>query len=128
MRWTAAGCALAWLTGCWEARSPLRSIEEHWTEPRGGSLLGAEPEERVPVFSFTLEGVPAAGIVRALDRLGIAVRGGDLAALPLLRRFGTATAARASCYLYTDVEEVDALVAALDELARRRSDRKENPR
>lgn len=32
--------SVAWLEGCWEAASPRRTIEERWTAPRGGSMLG----------------------------------------------------------------------------------------
>src|SRR5690349_255173 len=32
--------ALAWLAGCWERRAGDRLIEEQWTAPRGGMLLG----------------------------------------------------------------------------------------
>src|SRR5438270_565972 len=35
-----------------------------------------------------------------------------LAALPLLKRFGLPTAARASCYLYTQTSELDRLATA----------------
>lgn len=31
---------LSWLTGCWEAQSPGRSVEEHWLPPRGKSMIG----------------------------------------------------------------------------------------
>lgn len=31
---------LAWLQGCWTAASPRGVIEELWTAPRGGSMLG----------------------------------------------------------------------------------------
>ena len=31
---------LAWLQGCWESVTPRRVIEEYWTAPRGGSMLG----------------------------------------------------------------------------------------
>ena len=40
----------------------------------------------MPVFTFTLAGVPVATIVKSLDARGIAVRAGDMAALPLLKR------------------------------------------
>ncbi len=90
-------------------------------EVEGLRLLGEAPEaERISVFSFTLEGVAALEVVRVLDEEGIAVRGGDLASLPLLQRFGLAEAARASCYLYTTLEEVDRLADALQALSQRR--------
>jgi cysteine desulfurase/selenocysteine lyase len=88
---------------------------------QGLRLLGpAEPSDRIAVFSFTLEGCSVPEIVRALDADGIAVRGGDLASLPLLQRMGTAAAARASCYLYTTASELDLLADALHRLVRHR--------
>jgi cysteine desulfurase/selenocysteine lyase len=73
---------------------------------------------RVPVFTFTLNDLPIPRIVQALDARGIAVRGGDMAALPLLRRFGVTAAARASCYLYTTTGEIDRLCDGLRDLSR----------
>ena len=31
---------VAWLQGCWETRSPQRVIEENWTAPRAGTMVG----------------------------------------------------------------------------------------
>jgi cysteine desulfurase/selenocysteine lyase len=72
----------------------------------------------LPVFTFTLPDLPVSTIVKALDERGIAVRAGDMAALPLLRRYGIAEAVRASCYLYTTIEEVDRLMDGLHDLAK----------
>ena len=37
----AAGIQRArWLQGCWEASLPARTVEEIWTRPRGGSMIG----------------------------------------------------------------------------------------
>jgi cysteine desulfurase/selenocysteine lyase len=86
-------------------------------EIRGLKILGpTEPRDRLPVFSFVLEGRSPMDIMKFLDARGIAVRAGDLAALPLLKHFGVTRAVRASCYLYTDTAELDALVEALHEL------------
>jgi cysteine desulfurase/selenocysteine lyase len=91
---------------------------ERLREVRGLRLLGpSEPTQRIPVFSFTLEGISAQEIMRRLDASGIAVRAGDLASFPLLRRLGTTSAARASCYLYTQTGEIDRLIDALRNLA-----------
>jgi selenocysteine lyase/cysteine desulfurase len=59
---------------------------------------------------------PRPAILRPLDPRGIAIRAGDLAALPLLKRLGVSEAARASCYLYTEMSELDRLASALREL------------
>jgi Domain of unknown function (DUF6265) len=32
---------LAWLSGCWEQAAGSRLVEEQWTRPRGGLMLGA---------------------------------------------------------------------------------------
>jgi len=79
-----------------------------------GSL--GDDANRLPVFTFTIPGVPVATLVKGLDERGVAVRAGDMAALPLLKRFGIAAAVRASCYLYTTTEEIDRLVDGLGEL------------
>jgi cysteine desulfurase/selenocysteine lyase len=85
----------------------------------GLRLLGPRSAaHRLPVFSFVLTGSSPAEILRHLDARGIAIRAGDLAALPLLKRFGVTEAARASCYLYTQTTELDRLAAALRDLPR----------
>jgi cysteine desulfurase/selenocysteine lyase len=91
----------------------LRSI-------KGLRLLGPVDERlRVPVFSFTIAGQRVPDIVATLDREGIAIRGGDLAALPLLRRIaGIDAAARASAYLYNTTDDLDRLADVLKSLAR----------
>jgi cysteine desulfurase/selenocysteine lyase len=87
------------------------------TDIPGLRLLGPRtPSQRLPVFSFVLPGYSPAQILHHLDERGIAIRAGDLAALPLLKRLGVSAAARASCYLYTQTAELDRLAAALGEL------------
>jgi len=81
---------------------------------KGLRILGsAEPNERISLFSFVVENRQPLEVVSELDALGIAVRGGDLASLPLLKRLGVTAAVRASCYVYTSSEEIDRLIAGL---------------
>jgi cysteine desulfurase/selenocysteine lyase len=75
-------------------------------------------DRRVPVFTFLLEGMAATTVARALDARGIAVRAGDMAALPLLKRFGAQEAVRASAYVYSTRGDIDRLADALREIAR----------
>lgn len=83
----------------------------------GVRILGPTTGDgRVPVFTFVLEGVEVPAVVHAADRAGIAIRGGDLAALPLLRRFGVGAAARASAYFYNTAAELDRLAEVLSAL------------
>jgi cysteine desulfurase/selenocysteine lyase len=86
---------------------------------RGLKLIGSNSaEDRVPVFCFTIDGVAVPAIVKAMDDEGIAIRGGDMAALPLLERFGTKAAARVSAYLYNTVQDIDRMGGVLSRLAR----------
>lgn len=88
----------------------------------GVRLLGStNPAERISVFAFTVAGREPADVLRALDARGIAVRAGDLASLPLLNRLGTTLALRASCYLYTTIDEVDVFADALDRIVSARA-------
>jgi cysteine desulfurase / selenocysteine lyase len=92
-------------------------------EVPGVRLLGPrDPDKRVPVFSFVVTGHSPREILQHLDAGGIAVRAGDLSALPLLRRFGVDAAVRASCYLYTQTSDIDRLCGALHELTRMRAE------
>ena len=84
----------------------------------GLRLIGPSmPEQRVPVFTFVVEGHRAVAVAQALDRQGIAVRAGDMAALPLLKRFGTTEAVRASAYVYSTPDDLDRLALALRKLS-----------
>jgi cysteine desulfurase / selenocysteine lyase len=100
----------------------VEHARERLTTVPGLRVLGtlADSEARVPIFTFTMQGVPVSRLVQALDAEGVAVRGGDMAALPLLNRFGAAEAVRASCYLYTSNDEIDRLVDVLLFEAKRR--------
>lgn len=32
--------SLRWMTGCWEQKRARATVEEHWTRPAGGAMLG----------------------------------------------------------------------------------------
>jgi cysteine desulfurase / selenocysteine lyase len=95
-----------------------RGLERLRAVPRLQLLGPTQPAGRVPVFTFVLGGVPATSVAQQLDRRGIAVRAGDMAALPLLTRFGVREAVRASAYLYSTPDDFDRLADALGEIVR----------
>ena len=77
-------------------------------------LLGpAEAVERGSACSFNLQGIHPHDVMQVLDSRGIAIRGGHHCARPLHRRLGHQSSTRASAYLYTTREEIDALADAL---------------
>jgi len=58
-------------------------------------------------------------IGRALNQQGIAVRSGHHCAQPILRRFGLEATVRPSLAFYNTCEEIDTLVAVVQQLAKR---------
>jgi cysteine desulfurase/selenocysteine lyase len=80
----------------------------------GLTIVG--PKEAVMrggAVSFTLDGVHPHDVSQLLDSRGIAVRAGHHCAKPAHLRFGVQSTTRASFYLYTTEQEIDALVEAL---------------
>ena len=75
-------------------------------------------EMRGGAVSFTMGEIHPHDIGTILDRQGVAVRAGHHCCQPLMRRLGVHATARASVYLYTTHEEIDALGAALGEVKR----------
>jgi cysteine desulfurase / selenocysteine lyase len=85
---------------------------------KGLRILGStHSDNRISVFSFVLDRKQPLEVVKKLDAAGIAVRAGDLASRPLLKRMEVSAAVRASCYVYTTNEEIDRLIAVLQGLS-----------
>jgi len=83
----------------------------------GLTIIGPDtPVDRGGAVSFTLAGVHPHDVAQVLDSLGVAVRAGHHCAKPVCDRFGIPASTRASFYLYTTRDEVDALVRGLDEV------------
>jgi cysteine desulfurase/selenocysteine lyase len=76
-------------------------------------LIGTA-NEKAGVLSFVLEGVHAHDVGTILDREGIAIRTGHHCAMPVMDRFGVPATARASLAFYNTREEIDALVAGIN--------------
>ncbi|WP_019145633.1 cysteine desulfurase [Aeromicrobium massiliense] len=72
-----------------------------------------EAVDRGGAISFALEGVHPHDVAQLLDSRGIAVRAGNHCAKPAHACFGVQSTSRASFYLYTTEQEVDALVDGL---------------
>ncbi|MGW5557947.1 cysteine desulfurase [Micromonospora sp. NPDC003944] len=119
----ALGAAVDYLTGV-----GMRAIQWHEKELTAYALdaLGSVPDLRifgptVPVgrggtISFALGDVHPHDVGQVLDSLGVQVRVGHHCAKPVCSRFGVPAMTRASFYLYTTTEEIDALVAGLEQV------------
>ena len=75
--------------------------------PRGTS-------EKTPIFSFSVEGAHHEDLALILDKMGIAVRSGQMCAEPLMDRFGVTGMLRASFAPYNTMEEAEYFVKCLN--------------
>jgi cysteine desulfurase/selenocysteine lyase len=83
----------------------------------GVRVLGPlDTHDRRGVVSFSVEGLSAAQVCRSLDTRGVALRGGYHCAQPLLRAFDVDGAARASLAPYSADDDIDVLLAGLEDL------------
>lgn len=76
--------------------------------------IQASPGEKIPLFSFTVEGAHHEDIALILDKMGIAVRSGMMCAEPLMDRFGVTGMVRASFAPYNTMEEAEAFANGLE--------------
>ena len=76
--------------------------------PRGTS------DEKIPLFSFVVNGVHHEDLALILDKMGIAVRSGQMCAEPLMDRFGVTGMLRASLAPYNTMEEAEYFVKCLN--------------
>jgi cysteine desulfurase/selenocysteine lyase len=71
-------------------------------------------DEKIPLFSFSVEHVHHEDLALILDKMGIAVRSGQMCAEPLMDRFGVTGMLRASFAPYNTVQEAEYFIASLD--------------
>ena len=80
----------------------------------GLRLYGShKAEEKIPLFSFSVQGAHASDLALLLDKMGYAVRSGQLCAEPLLVRYGETSLLRMSAALYNTIEELENFGQAL---------------
>ncbi|GAA2353677.1 cysteine desulfurase [Dactylosporangium salmoneum] len=81
----------------------------------GVRIIGPESTvDRGATISFTVEGVHPHDVGQILDDGGVQVRVGHHCARPTCVRFGVPATTRASFYLYTTTDEIDALIRGVE--------------
>ena len=85
------------------------------TSMRGVRLFGTTQDlrEKVPVFSIAVRGAHHEDLALILDKMGIAVRSGQMYAEPLMDRFGVTGMLRASFAPYNTMEEAEYFLSSL---------------
>ena len=71
-------------------------------------------EDKIPLFSFAVDGAHHEDLALILDKMGIAVRSGQMCAEPLMDRLGVTGLIRASLAPYNSREEAEYFIRCLD--------------
>ncbi|GIU96837.1 MAG: cysteine desulfurase [Actinomycetota bacterium] len=113
------GAAVAYLQelGMDAVRAHERAITAYALErlaEAGATIYGpTDPAIRGGAVSFWYKDVHPHDLAQILNEEGVAIRAGHHCAQLVMRRYGTPATARASFYVYTTTQEIDALIAAL---------------
>jgi cysteine desulfurase / selenocysteine lyase len=83
-----------------------------------GLQIVGTAQPKAAVVSFTLEGIHPHDIGTILDTEGVAIRTGHHCAMPVMDFFKIPATARASMSFYNTFQEIDQLVAALEQARR----------
>jgi len=70
-------------------------------------------KNKIPLFSISVEGAHPSDMAMILDKMGIAVRTGQMCSEPLLDRYNVTSLLRASFGIYNTLEEASYFVASL---------------
>ena len=71
-------------------------------------------DEKIPLFSFSVKGVHHEDLALILDKMGVAVRSGQMCAEPLMDRFGVTGMLRVSFAPYNTLDEAEYFVKCLN--------------
>jgi len=85
---------------------------------RGITVYGPAAEKRGGVVAFSVKGMHPHDVAAILDEDGIAIRAGHHCAQPLHAKLGVPASARASFYVYSEVQEIDRLLVSLERAQR----------
>ena len=84
------------------------------TEDERITLYGTGLDQKIPLFSFAVKGAHHEDLALILDKMGIAVRSGQMCAEPLMDRLGVTGLLRASFAPYNTLEEAEYFIECLD--------------
>ena len=71
-------------------------------------------EDKIPLFSFCVKGAHHEDLALILDKMGVAVRSGQMCAEPLMDRFGVTGMVRASFAPYNTLQEAEYFIESLN--------------
>ena len=96
-----------------EQEAILDYVYTKLTEDERITLYGADRATKVPLFSFAVKGAHHEDLALILDKMGIALRSGQMCAEPLMDRLGVTGLLRASFAPYNTLEEAEYFIKSL---------------
>ena len=78
------------------------------------TLFGTHRSTKIPLFSFAVKGAHHEDLALILDKMGIALRSGQMCAEPLMDRLGVTGLLRASFAPYNTLEEAEYFIKSLN--------------
>ena len=97
-----------------EQKAILDYVYTALTENNQIVLYGGNLQARIPLFSFAVKGVHHEDLALILDKMGIAVRSGQMCAEPLMDYLGVTGLLRVSFAPYNTLEEAKYFIKSLD--------------
>ena len=97
-----------------EQQAILDLVYGKLTEDKRITLYGTGKENKIPLFSFAVKGAHHEDLALILDKMGVAVRSGQMCAEPLMDYLGVTGLLRASFAPYNTIEEAVYFVKSLD--------------
>lgn len=96
-----------------EQKAILDYIYTQLTQDNRIVLYGTCPEAKIPVFSFAVKGAHHEDLALILDKMGVAVRSGQMCAEPLMDHLGVTGLLRASFAPYNTLDEAKYFITSL---------------
>ena len=84
------------------------------TEDERITLYGTSLEQKIPLFSFAVKGAHHEDLALIMDKMGVALRSGQMCAEPLMDRLGVTGLLRASFGPYNTLAEAEYFIKCLD--------------
>ena len=84
------------------------------TEDERITLYGTSLEKKIPLFSFAVKGAHHEDLALIMDKMGVALRSGQMCAEPLMDRLGVTGLLRASFGPYNTLQEAEYFIKCLD--------------
>ncbi len=84
------------------------------TEDKRITLYGTSRKQKIPLFSFAVKGAHHEDLALIMDKMGVALRSGQMCAEPLMDRLGVTGLLRASFGPYNTLQEAEYFIKCLD--------------